>query len=297
MRFGLAFGLSLVVASAVLAEATPVARQLCVHVLDTRDLSPLPESRIVLHPVQSSAATGASEVWLPSGAPPVDGWTDADGTACFETLPPGHYLPQASQDGFWDARVGPIRVSPAGSGRLEIRMSLPLQWAGDVIAVLGGPQQPPVASPRPEASPRRLCVVVRDETRALLPGVLVALRSAIEPETDPEVEWKTCLRSVRGSCGALERVTDVSGSTCFDALRPGLYRARTQLDGFWDVEIGPVRVPVHDFDSIELPIVLDALRSDDSLEVVRWGHHWPQAVSSPSGHAEGPGDVDRDGAP
>jgi hypothetical protein len=257
MRYGFAFVFALAIVSAAFADPASGAEKLCVQVLDTGELSPLPESRVVLLPVRSSAESGGLEVWSRTGNPPVERWTDAQGEACFEKPAAGHYLVRASQDGFWDSLLEPIQLWPGGHGRFEIRMGLALQWAGDIIAVIGGSQERPTVAPLPGASRRRLCVETRDDRQVALPGVQVALRPADGPDDVSGVGWRACSTSIRGSCGPIERETDGSGSACFDGLAPGLYRARTTLDGYQGTEVGPLQVPVRDFDRLDLPIALD----------------------------------------
>lgn len=259
MRCGVALGFALAIVSAAFADPASAAKRLCVQVLDTEELAPMPESRVVLLPVRSSAGSGVLEVWSPTGNPPVEGWTDARGEACFENPAPGHYLVRASQDGFWDSLLEPIQLWPGGLGRLEIRIGLALQWVGDIIAVVGGSQERPAAAPLPGVSPRRLCVETRDDRHVVLPGVRVTLRPTDGAADDSEVGWRECIPSIRGSCGPIEHVTDGYGTACFEGLSPGLYRLRTTLEGFWDTEVGPLRVPVHGFDRLDLPIALDAI--------------------------------------
>jgi len=263
-RGTLAIALCGVIGGSLPAESSGVDLRVCVLVVDAADLTPLADSTVVLHPVRAEDARGQAGGWVPSGEPSISLTSDAEGAACAERLPAGNYLPEISRPGFWSTRSEPFQFPPEpcktpsdAVERLDIRVGLAARWAPDADRSHES-DEASSATTAARGPTRRLRIRIFDEENKLgLPGVTVMLlpESGAGPESDEG--WLPCRWSTKDGSGAITGVTRNRGGVCFDDLPAGRYRVRTQLDGFWETEVGPIEVPPTAFEQVKLPIALE----------------------------------------
>lgn len=189
--------------------------------------------------------------------------TDGEGVACAEGLPAGNYLPEISKAGFWSTRSEPFQFppepckTPSDAGeRLEIRVGLAARWAPGVDRS-GEKAEATSETSTPRGPTRRLRVTILEGTTAPIPGVTVMLLPVRGADAESGEAWLPCRWSTADGCGAITGVTRGGGGVCFDDLPAGRYRVRTQLDGFWETEVGPIEVPPSAFGQVKLPIALE----------------------------------------
>lgn len=238
--------------------------RVCVLVVDAAGLAPLPDSTVVLRPVQKDEGAGRDGVWVPSGEPSVSLETDGEGVACAEGLAAGNYLSEISKPGFWSTRSEPFQFPPEpcktpseAVERLDIRVGLAARWASDADRSREGGEAASATS-APGGPTRRLRVQILDEKfKSGLPGVTVMLLPVSGSAPGSDEAWLNCRWSTADACGAISGVTRNRGGVCFDDVPAGRYRVRTQLDGFWETEVGPIEVPPSAFGQVKLPIALE----------------------------------------
>jgi len=127
-----------------------------------------------------------------------------------------------------------------------------------------------------DGAARRLCVQVAELNAPppALPGVRILLVPAGDPAADAAAELPACA-PYSDRCGPADFRTGANGEACFDSVEPGDYFVRTRLESWWDTRTGPVRVPVRDFDRLELDIALDVTWEQRNTVVVGHGHREP----------------------
>lgn len=127
-----------------------------------------------------------------------------------------------------------------------------------------------------EDAARRVCVRVAelDAPPPVLPGVRILLVPAGDPAADVTAELPACA-PYSDRCGPADFRTRANGEACFDSVEPGDYFVRTRLESWWDNRTGPIRVPVRDFDRLDLDIALDVNWEQRNTVVVGHGHHEP----------------------
>ncbi|MBZ0090331.1 MAG: carboxypeptidase-like regulatory domain-containing protein [Thermoanaerobaculia bacterium] len=69
--------------------------------------------------------------------------------------------------------------------------------------------------------------------------------------------------------------TGERGVACFPGVAPGRYLARATFDGFWDSAVGPIEVPVEDFDVRDVRVGIDLQWAVDDLANVCQDLTWP----------------------
>lgn len=131
--------------------------------------------------------------------------------------------------------------------------------------------------PSAEVAPRRVCVTAFElhsflPAPAVLPGVRVALLPEGDPAAGAAADFPSCA-PYADRCGVTDFRTHANGVACFDGVAAGDYFVRTRLDGWWDTRTGPIRVPVRDFDRLDLRVGLDLTWRERHMTVIGQGDH------------------------
>lgn len=283
---GFAIGAGSAVGQSAYGPDEKGARHLCVRTISLHDLVVNPGVRLRLER-EREVIEGASKEWPPCdhGADRCGPWdvrTGAQSEACFENVPPGDYFVSAHLEDFWGTRAGPIRVPVADFDAVQLRIGLDVVWSYRYASFLVG-ESPELGRARPFRGPgplpgkastaaaRNTCVSAWNMSDSEeLPGTWVTL----EPWTDPS---SRSIPTQPGETRAAPRGTWTGerGVACFPGVPPGRYLARAARKGFWDSAVGPVEVPVEDFEVRDVRVGIDLQWAGDVTTNLREGFTWP----------------------
>lgn len=270
------------------------ARRLCVRTISLHDLVGSPGVRLRLQR-EREVIEGTSTEWPPcdSGADRCGLWdvrTGARNEACFDSVPPGDYFVSAQQEDYWPTRTGPMRVPSYEFERVWLGIGLDLVWSYRyeqfMVVDGGGPQSGDAGRHSPYESPeapnsrpgaghaREVCIAVWKLSEPEEPQELPRTRVTLEPRegssSRPELTPSDETRAAPTGAWTGER-----GVACFPGVSPGRYLARATYQGFWEAAVGPIEVPVEDFDVRDVRVGLDLQWAGDVIINLCEGFTWP----------------------